>query len=150
VVPLDPFPHEGRVCEQVEVRYETEVVERGPGDLVTVGVGLEGEEVLGDGAVACLPSVRKAANGGEQFVDGGTQPLRHLVEEVVGETGVGVTERDLLEGGDAERILGTHPDHGRHENQQRALQGTFALAAVAELDQLGAGYPDIVQRPIRR
>ena len=88
------------------------MVDGRPSDLVAVGVGVQSEKVLGDGAIACLPSVRTAANGGEQFVNGGAQPLRHLIEEIVGEKDVGVAERDFFEGGDAEGVLCADPDTG--------------------------------------
>ena len=94
--------------------------------------------------------VRTAANGGEQFVNGGAQPLRHLIEEILGEKDVGVAKRDFFEGGDAEGVLCADPDAGRHEDQQRAGEGAFVFAAVAQLDQLGAADPHVVQRPVRR
>jgi hypothetical protein len=125
------------------------VVDRRPGDLLTVLVGLKGEQVLGDGAVVGPWSVRTAADGGEQFVDGGAQLLRHLFEKVVGEAGEGVAERDFLEGGDAEGVLGADSGSGRYEDQERAGQDTVAFAAVAQLDQLRAADSHIMQWLVR-
>ena len=64
---------------------QSEVIDGRPSDLIAVGVGVQSEKVLGKRVIACRPSVRTAANGGEQFINGGAQPLRHLIEEIVGE-----------------------------------------------------------------
>ena len=133
VVPAHPSVGRGRVVEQLEVRYEAQLVEGAAEGFAVIAVRLGAQQVPDLGGRAGptpAPPVQELQIVPDVTVQRGGDTLQQLLPQRC----VGVADRELLEGGLAEGILGAGAQIGRQEYAQRRTQRSVR-ARVAELDQ---------------
>ncbi|WUJ07118.1 hypothetical protein OHA21_00015 [Actinoplanes sp. NBC_00393] len=133
--------HIGGFGEDLEVGDQTQFEQRRPGGWPVVVVGRHGQQVscpLGSAGRPC----RVFVEPGEHLEQIVAQFVRHVHQQLRDQIRVDLAERDVLEGGHVERVLGADVHAGREEDEQRRTQPVLGVR-VAQLDQLGAGHGDI-------